>query len=988
MYNHKRDILGVKQTKHKRFFGNISLLLDNVRLRLIKNSIISNHFDRLDIAMKIKDDDIKIKALNIFEEEYEKIEIAKTIKEDDKKIKILNFFLNDAYKAEIITTFKDDNKKIEVLNKIKNKWYIGAIVQSIKGLENLHNLRGISELIETTASRVGKQEILRELEGQIKECERIKEIENDEERIEAIKKINSEYLRAEITKTIKNDDKKIATLDMIKDEEYKATVIETIKDDDKKIATLDMIKNEWNKAPIIETIKDDDKKIATLDMIKNEWYKATIIETIKDNDKKIKALDSINNETRKFRIIMRVKDKDKAIDIIVKTFSYTMLEQFIVTSETTDFEENENYKKAKEILKKIEKSIKIQDDDKKIETIDSLDNEKLKAEIAKTIKDDDKKISIIEAINDEKSKLELIQTIRDDNKKTTELEKLTPKQLKEYRNISQDIEFIKNNIEKFIELEGFQGDIPEDIIDDLYKKNNSVILSIDFRLLNEKYIKLLGKDKINLISCYPEVQEKCLSLKDKEICVFSKCIDSYMEAMQTDEWTVLAQELLEHISKGEYDTLLHSIQNLEELSSEDVKQLTQILQNNNWCNITDINQVDNFEKIATEKCNEIMQDKNTPIYTKKETVIQKIFGHDITYAESIINRFGEDIKNINDGDSKDYVESLKLIKEIEDIETLEEIFNQCDFIQTDKNIVERTLKNEYGKLFNEGLYKPKKEDLVDKKLNIYEAGTDFKIIMTSIGAYYNTEIKEYKEDWNRPALATQHFCASYIRNDMIGAAPINHICYGFSNMREDSLMLSSNCDVGSSVDTFISTANYEKYYTPEQQINKTERHNEMDFRRIQGGEKKQPDYILVFRKHGKIQNMKEAQMASKQWGGMPIVVIDVDKCLEVEKEKVEEMMQKYEQNPNPELEKQIKQKIRNNRVTNSGFCIDIDERLDYSEPTEEMETDEKKQLKVTEEELENNYKQISATERKEEVHKVRAVYNKIKEISRGKEHGR
>lgn len=59
----------------------------------------------------------------------------------------------------------------------------------------------------------------------------------------------------------------------------------------------------------------------------------------------------------------------------------------------------------------------------------------------------------------------------------------------------------------------------------------------------------------------------------------------------------------------------------------------------------------------------------------------------------------------------------------------------------------------------------------------------------------------------------------------------------------------------------------------------------MDFRRIQEGKKKQPDYIVVFRKHGKIPNIDKAEKASKDFEGLPIVVIDVDECLASERKK-------------------------------------------------------------------------------------------------------
>lgn len=67
----------------------------------------------------------------------------------------------------------------------------------------------------------------------------------------------------------------------------------------------------------------------------------------------------------------------------------------------------------------------------------------------------------------------------------------------------------------------------------------------------------------------------------------------------------------------------------------------------------------------------------------------------------------------------------------------------------------------------------------------------------------------------------------------------------------------------------------------------------MDFNRIQDGIKKQPDYIIVFKKDGVIQELEKARKASKDWDDMPIVVIDVEKCLESERKKVEEMLESY-----------------------------------------------------------------------------------------------
>lgn len=121
-------------------------------------------------------------------------------------------------------------------------------------------------------------------------------------------------------------------------------------------------------------------------------------------------------------------------------------------------------------------------------------------------------------------------------------------------------------------------------------------------------------------------------------------------------------------------------------------------------------------------------------------------------------------------------------------------------------------------------------------------------------------------------------------------------------------------------------------------------YNELDFSRQQNGEKKQPDYILVFKKDGQILNLDEAKKAQLDWDGkLPIVVVDVDRCLETEKAKVEKLKRQYEETPTEQLAKQIRQKVRNNRVTYSKFCPEIEDFLKEQPKREKSET--KKTLK-------------------------------------------
>lgn len=227
-------------------------------------------------------------------------------------------------------------------------------------------------------------------------------------------------------------------------------------------------------------------------------------------------------------------------------------------------------------------------------------------------------------------------------------------------------------------------------------------------------------------------------------------------------------------------------------------------------------------------------------------------------------------------------------------------------------------------------------------------------------------------------------------------------------MSSDSLALSGSRDIVSSggKEGFVSKAknSFEEYRSPEEQINRTIEYNEMDFWRIQGGERKQPDYIVVFRENGKIPNMKEAQKASKDYGGLPIVIVDKDKCLEAEKQKVDNMMERYH-NGEKHLAREIWQKVRNNRVTRSEFCAEIDleelkkeaelqkqqdEEQKKNEPEKQKEVKDKNQGERTEkqvdmEDLEENYDRVTPQERKQEVSKIRRINTQIQEIVNQKE---
>ena len=166
------------------------------------------------------------------------------------------------------------------------------------------------------------------------------------------------------------------------------------------------------------------------------------------------------------------------------------------------------------------------------------------------------------------------------------------------------------------------------------------------------------------------------------------------------------------------------------------------------------------------------------------------------------------------------------------------------------------------------------------------------------------------------------------------------ICYGFANLDEDSLLLSGSQDLYSSDHRTFGISNKEewnktdrtvKYYSPDKMIKETgdecTRYNEMCFKRTQhGATENNPDYVIVFKEYGEIdeEDLENARKAAKDFGGIPIVVVDVDKCLEAERKKLDNLIDEYKIDGDMAKLEQISYIIKNNRLTRYNFAKDID----------------------------------------------------------------
>ena len=562
-----------------------------------------------------------------------------------------------------------------------------------------------------------------------------------------------------------------------------------------------------------------------------------------------------------------------------------------------------------------------------------------------------------------------------------------------------DIQIIDENIELFLQWENVENlEQKLEVLLELKARNQEILQHIDFKILDEEYLEILGKEKINFISNFPNIQDQILKLNQNELKFYAKILDVYDKVKNKDEWKYLTVNILNNIS--DYYNIIEEI---EFFTQKDIEKAIIIMQNKNNFNLEKLEDLRNYNQIKQSKCDEwINQSEN--ITEKREALLYKIFGQDINYTEKILRQYGQDAESIENQDLKSYILALKEIMEISDNKLIEKIYQQVPevlFQDVNKILMETSIANEYEKLYNKTLLKVENLEKIEE--NIYDAGTDFNILMTSIATYYDAaDINNYIEDWNRPSLSSPHICCSYIRNDMIGTAPVNDICYGFYEMEPYSLVESNCRDICSNGRGLISNSFGSIYYSPDNQINKTTKYNEMDYSRFQNGKKKQPDYIIVFKENGEIPYIEKAKRASKEWSAMPIVVVDKDRCLENERDKLDNLLEQYRAG-NKILAREIYYKIRNNRQTSKNFAkeISIDEfkiEIEKQEKTElseeqkklrKMQTNNKENLtkenenvEVTKEDMQKNSEQVSAEERKQEMSKMKQLYLQIHSIAK------
>lgn len=532
----------------------------------------------------------------------------------------------------------------------------------------------------------------------------------------------------------------------------------------------------------------------------------------------------------------------------------------------------------------------------------------------------------------------------------------------------------------------------------LLQNNADLNETIDIRVLLPKYSFL--NDMIDMIVTNRDVQEQLLSLSDEKLELFKAMYQRISE--NVDYKVPYVTALLNRMGritpytswKNTYyryeqleNSIIESIKEGEELSGEEIDNLLYLYTTNVIWNVSNIEELRNFTKengIFQTSIDRIIQDEQKQeekdINKIKNALLLKTYGIDLRSAEALCQRYN--IKGIKINQNNiDLFEMYKAMLDIigeNDANVLIDVYNQfTNQMEVSPNFMriitfENIMRKIFAQSLNMSVFKCGDNYTLEDDVKMFDAGTDFKMIVTAIGAYQNDfkEKDNYKEYWNSPTIRSHGNCCSLIGNNNLSMANPKNVIFGFSTMDDNMLLLSSSKDINSTPSSKqfnIATeqglgTNYTidgkeyssigrvglgiEFSNPDNLLDNTRGdYNELVYERRDLSSnptfyKKNPDYIVYIEEYENIdeyfeqykdnpemlaylKEQKEQQKyqleqslkAAKDFN-IPIVKINRERCAKQAIIEIEQSISDFENSLNPQLIKRIICQFENNRVGN------------------------------------------------------------------------
>ena len=514
-----------------------------------------------------------------------------------------------------------------------------------------------------------------------------------------------------------------------------------------------------------------------------------------------------------------------------------------------------------------------------------------------------------------------------------------------------------NEIENMIQTE--IPDIQEqkqvkEIIKDLLSRNQYLFDTLDIRMLKSDKLEIFEQPFLERIVADENMQRDILELSEEELKTFGFIL-GYKTTDPKERITNINTNSLKNINLNE----------LQNLSEADRTKTISILLSDSEFTLNDLSELDSYYEKRRNVCKKIIdnpkiiEEYDYDTYWKKIdngeeidipygviyemeqlntterirfAIIEAKYGMSLEKAKKLCEIFGKDIDKIEQTEETRIIEELQQILNEKDIEKLKQIDLSENFANYEGTLnIVANLKNNFLHKYQETLYQIKDEDYIETQdgIKIYNAlgknndNANFNMILTSLGGIYSYthDFSEgIKRDWDR-ADSNHTISCSYIGNDFLGVVDYEHLL-AFSDIKDNELIHSRNRDAGSGDSVFSPFVSGSEFLIPKNQINTSKAYNEMVVeRKVEKDGKlvnRQPTYTVFLAKNlsdindEKNPRWQRTKELAKELN-IPIVVIDVQKCLELEWQKTQDMIKIIKEQKRMDLIPEVIHKFENNR---------------------------------------------------------------------------
>ena len=543
-----------------------------------------------------------------------------------------------------------------------------------------------------------------------------------------------------------------------------------------------------------------------------------------------------------------------------------------------------------------------------------------------------------------------------------------------------------NNFEKANELIS-SLDLSDEIrrkYERLLQDNADLNETIDIRILSSKYNFL--DDILDMIVADRIVQEQLLSLSDEKLELFKMLYQRLEENVdynipyittilnkmgRTTPYTAWRNTPYYRYEELE-NSIIEGLENGKELSTEEIDNLLYLYTSNLKWDINNLEELSDFPNIFQSSVDAFMEkaqsEEPKDLDNIKLALLLKTYGINVKTATNICKKYN--IKGIPI--TQENVDLFEMYKAMLDIigednpDVLIDTYNQFssqmsphpNFMRT--ITFENSMRKVFAQTLNSSVYKCTDSYTINDGVKIFDAGTDFKMIVTAIGAYQGDfpDQENYFDYWNSPTIRSHGNCCSLIGNNNLSMATPKNIILGFSTMDDNMLLLSGCKDLNSttssrnfniaSEESFGTNPDdpYIEFSNPDILIDNTRGdYNELVYERRDLSSnplfyKKNPDYIVFIEEYENIDDyfeeykdnpdalaylneqkksqehqLEQSLKAAKDFN-IPIVRINRETCAKQAIFEIEQLLSEFENTLNPEyLERMICQ-FENNRVGN------------------------------------------------------------------------